>query len=26
VRASLYGYSCALDTLVTIRNSKLKIE
>ena len=26
VRASLYGYTCALDTLVTIRNSKLKIE
>ncbi len=26
VRASLYGYKCALDTLVTIRNSKLKIE
>jgi (p)ppGpp synthase/HD superfamily hydrolase len=26
VRASLYGYHCALGTLVTIRNSKLKIE
>jgi (p)ppGpp synthase/HD superfamily hydrolase len=26
VRASLYGYNYALDTLVTIRNSKLKIE
>lgn len=26
VRASLYGYKCALDTLVTIRNSKLKME
>lgn len=26
VRASLYGYTCALDTLVTIRHSKLKIE
>jgi len=24
MRASLYGYTCALDTLVTIRNSKLK--
>lgn len=26
VRASLYGYHCALDTLVTIRNSNLKTE
>ncbi|MGA2122447.1 MAG: HD domain-containing protein [Methanoregula sp.] len=26
VRASLYGYHCALDALVTIRNSKLKME
>jgi (p)ppGpp synthase/HD superfamily hydrolase len=26
VRASLYGYDCALNTLVTIRNSRLKIE
>ncbi len=26
VRASLYGYTCALDTLVTIRNSKLKTD